>query len=209
MIRLALIEDDDTTLESLTYLLHEEGFHITGAYASAEEFLAQWEGELSRPHIVLLDLALPGMSGLEAIRAICDDAAAPEIIVLTVSDDRDSLFAALKAGATGYILKDAPLEMLKGAIEEVMDGGAPMSPRIARMVLDEFRSPAGCTFNLSQREQEVLQALVEGYTYDELARKLYIASGTVQAHLKRIYRKLNVHSRTEAVTKALRNRLVE
>lgn len=210
MIRLAIIEDDEAVLESLTYLLRQAAFHITGAYTSAEEFIAHWEQGMATPQIIFLDLELPGISGLEAIRRIRTDPDAPEIIVLTIFDDRKTLFTALKAGATGYILKDAPLETLKAAIQETMDGGAPMSPSIARMVLEEFRRPpCQAEFNLSEREEEVLRGLVEGYTYEELGRSLYIAPGTVQAHLKHIYRKLNVHSRTEAVTKALRSRLVD
>ncbi len=210
MIRLVIVEDDDTVRDSLSWLLPQEGYVVHDAFASAEEFLFEADRLMPQTDVILLDLELPGMSGIELTREIRNYEDPPEIIILTVFDDRDTLISAFKAGAGGYILKDSPIEDLTRAIGELSRGGAPMSPAIARRMLEEFRPRSGDDeVNLSAREKEVLQSLVHGYTYDEIAQKLFIASGTVQVHIRHIYRKLGVRSRTEAVTKALRKGLVD
>lgn len=208
-ISLALVEDDPAVRESLLILLRTSGFSLLGAFPTGEALLEAVQKNQLKPQIVLLDLELPGMHGLELLRTLRKREAPPEVVVLTVFDDRESLFSALKAGASGYILKDTPNDALCRAIEEVAVGGAPMSPAIARRVLQEFKSANDDLEPLSPREREVLQTLVKGYTYEEIGAQLFISAGTVQAHLKKIYRKLGVNSRSAAVAKALRNRLVD
>lgn len=197
--------------ESLAYLLAGSGFNVVCSYASPTEFLADYQNGVISVNLVLLDLELPEMGGIEVLRTLRKRPSPPEVLVLTVFDDRESLFSALKAGAGGYILKDTPLDTLCRALEEVADGGAPMSPAIARRVLQEFQKPTGDDEmdRLSAREKEVLQILVQGFTYDEIGEKLFISGGTVQVHLKKIYRKLGVRSRSAAVAKALRSHLVD
>lgn len=209
-IALMLIEDDETVRQNLGYLLELNGFKLSGSFVAAEHALAALEQAASSGSppvdIVLLDLDLPGMSGVDAIREMRRRALPVAIVVLTVFDDRDILFAALKAGASGYILKDTPLEDLCRGLLDVMRGGAPMSPAIARRVLQEFQQPAAEMDALTRRENEVLQLLIDGYRYEEIANRLSISSSTVLVHLRNIYRKLGVRSRSEAVVKALRTR---
>ncbi len=211
-IRACIVEDDFSVRESLVYLLSRRGFDIAGHYATAEALL-EAVGTFSPPcDIVLLDLDLPGMHGTDAIRRLRRLDNAPEVLVLTVFDDRETLLAALKAGASGYILKDAPFEDIVRWMNEVLDGGAPMSPAVARRVLREFQPEDSLgpdkerdpEVELSRRERDVLDLLIGGYTYDEIAGHLQISAGTVQVHIKHIYKKLGVHSRTEAVTKAIK-----
>jgi DNA-binding NarL/FixJ family response regulator len=207
-IQLLIVEDDETVRESLAYLLLASGFGVRGKFESAEALLSFLEENTVDDVIVLLDLELPGLSGVELLRSLRKREQTMEVVVLTVFDDRESLMAALKAGASGYILKDTPHDSLCRAVEEVANGGAPMSPAVARRILREFHTEDE-EQPLSPREREVLAMLVKGYTYEQIGEGLFISSGTVQVHLRNIYRKLGVKSRTAAVAKALRNRLVD
>lgn len=208
-ITLAIVEDDPAVRESLSILLRSSGIAVVGEFPTGEALLEAMQKTKLRPQIVLLDLELPGMHGVDLLKVLRKGAEPPEVVVLTVFDDRESLFSALQAGASGYILKDTPNDALCRAIEEVAAGGAPMSPAIARRVLQAFKSADDDLEPLSRRESEVLQTLVKGYTYEEIGAQLFISAGTVQAHLKKVYRKLGVNSRSAAVAKALRNRLVD
>jgi DNA-binding NarL/FixJ family response regulator len=186
------------------------GFAVVGRYGSIEE--AEGEVQRLRPDVLLLDLGLPGLSGIDGARRFHDAVPEMEILVLTVFTDSDHVYQALCAGASGYLLKDTPSAKLLEAIRDVHGGGAPMSPAIARRVLETYRSlrvssePADGS--LSLREREVLKWLAEGYSYYAAAGQLGISVDTVRAHIRKIYEKLHVHTRSEAVLKAMRRGLL-
>jgi DNA-binding NarL/FixJ family response regulator len=211
MIRVALFEDIKEIRELLTETIeNSEGLLMTGAYANANEALKVMKRD--RPDVVLMDIQMPGISGIEAVRTI--KASFPEIQILmqTVFEDNARIFAAICAGASGYILKDATPERYLDAIIEVAQGGAPMSPVIARKVLTMFQgqnaaSPKEEYHELSPTEQKVLGCLVRGLSYKLIADECKISISTVNFHLKNIYRKLHVNSATEAISKALRQQL--
>jgi DNA-binding NarL/FixJ family response regulator len=182
------------------------GFRCTGAYYSMETALR--EIPEAPPDIALIDIDLPGMSGIEGIR--CLRAEWPQVfpLVLTVHDDDDRVLDALCAGANGYLLKNTPPVRLLDCIRDAANGGAPMSPEVARRVIDVFRQirpPANAEYQLTPHESRILKLLVEGENYKTAAAKLDITVNTISYHVRRIYEKLQVHSRTEAVAKALRS----
>jgi len=163
------------------------------------------------PDIVLTDLGLPGMSGIDGIRILRERYPETPILALTIHDDDDRVFDALCAGASGYLLKNTPPARLLEALKEAVEGGAPMSPEVARRVVHlfrEFRPPERAAHGLTPQETELLRLLVEGHYYKTAADVMGISINTVSFHLKNIYAKLQVHSKTEAVAKALRERLV-
>lgn len=203
-IRVAIVEDDDVLREAILYFLRRsDGITTVGGYRTAEDALAKLPG--TQPDIVLMDLGLPGMSGIECLGQLRILMPEVHVVVLTVLDDDEKVFKSIMAGAHGYILKKTPHEKLVEAIREVYSGGAPMTPEIARRVLDFFarggrpldKSP------LSKREREILDYMVEGHTRREISDKLFISASTVKTHVKKIYEKLQVHSKTEAVIKAI------
>ena len=179
-------------------------------FARAEEAFAELE-RAPQPKVVLMDLGLPGISGLEAIETLKARAPDTAVLVLTVFEDEEKVFRAICAGASGYLLKNATLEEVIDAIRVVQAGGSPMTPRIARRVLEKFArlSPKPVEYNLSEREKETLGLLVQGLVKKEIAAALSISIHTVDMHLRRIYTKLHVNTGTAAVAKALRERLVE
>ena len=162
------------------------------------------------PEIILLDIGLPGMSGIEGIAPIHARSPSTQVLMLTVHKDSDNVFEALCAGASGYLLKPASPARIVEAIEDVRRGGAPMSPQIARKVLDMFTHLAvrPKDYGLSQREREVLHLLVDGLTQKRIAERLFLSEHTINTHIRNIYAKLHVHSRSGAVAKALRERLI-
>jgi DNA-binding NarL/FixJ family response regulator len=186
-----------------------QGFECAARYRSMEEAL----GAIGRiaPDIVLTDLGLPGMSGIDGIRILRERYPDRPILALTIHDDDDRVFDALCAGASGYLLKNTPPARLLEALKEAVEGGAPMSPEVARRVVQlfrEFRPPERAAHGLTPQEIELLRLLVEGHYYKTAADVMGISINTVSFHLKNIYAKLQVHSKTEAVAKALRERLV-
>lgn len=205
--RVAVVEDDRGTREGLRALLDAaEGTVCAGAYGSAEEAVAQFDGAADA---MLMDVHLPGLSGVEAVALLRARHPALPIVMWTVYDDADRVFDALKAGASGYLLKRTPPAELLEALEDVRRGGAPMSGPIARKVVQSFHAPpasAGVEAALSPREAEVLALLARGYRYREIADALCISPETVRSHLRRIYEKLHVRSRTEAVVRFLEGR---
>ncbi len=211
MIRVALFEDIKEIRELLSETIENcEGLLMTGAYANANDALKVMKRD--RPDVVLMDIQMSGISGIEAVRTI--KASFPEIQILmqTVFEDNARIFAAICAGASGYILKDASPERYLDAIIEVSQGGAPMSPVIARKVLTMFQgqntaAPKEEYHELSPTEQKVLGCLVRGLSYKLIADECKISISTVNFHLKNIYRKLHVNSATEAISKALRQQL--
>lgn len=205
-ITVSIVEDNEQLRETLARVINRaEGFRCLSQYATAEAALETLPKD--RPDVVLMDINLPGMNGVECVRQL--KLAAPQILVvmLTVYEDTENIFNALAAGAAGYLLKRTKTAELLEAIREVRRGGSPMTTHIARKVTQSFHkagpSPQA-TENLSQREQEVLDLLSHGHLYKEIADKLGISYETVHTYVRRIYEKLQVRTRTEAVAKFLR-----
>ena len=208
MIFVAIVEDVDDIRNGLALLVDgTEGFRCVGKYGSCEDALEGIADDA--PDVVLMDIGLPGMSGISGVRALKHRYPELEILMLTVHDDEERIFEAICAGAHGYILKKTPPSVILESVREVYEGGAPMSPGISRKVLEIFRSSRGKSaedFSLTEREVEILHHLVQGNGYKAIAAKLHITTHTVNFHVKNIYRKLHVHSKSEAVASALRNR---
>lgn len=205
-ITVAIVEDDRRVRESLAVLINgAENLRCVSTHASGEEALAA--APPKKPDVVLMDINLPGMSGIECVRKLKQQLPKTQILMLTMYEDDEKVFQSLVAGASGYLVKrTSPAELLK-AIEEVHSGASPMSGKIARSVVEYFhklQSAAPAEEYLSRREQEILNLLAQGYRYKEIAGALSISFETVRSHLKNIYDKLHVHSRTEAVVKYLR-----
>lgn len=202
-ITIALVEDDRKVREGIKALIGgTPGFNCIAAYSNAEEALKKLLDQ--PPDVVLMDINLPGMSGIECVKILKERQPDLQIIMLTVYEDDEQIFQSLAAGATGYILKKIPPVKLLEAIEEVYRGGSPMSSQIARRVVEVFQHKdvsAQNTGELSQRENEILSYLAKGYRYKEIADLLCISIDTVRTHIRNIYEKLHVHSRTEAVLK--------
>jgi DNA-binding NarL/FixJ family response regulator len=203
MIRVALVEDDPQVREGLESLLDSSsGFRCVAACASAEEALQRLPA-LS-PDVVLMDIQLPGMSGIECIRRLKQEKPQLQISMLTVFEDHDRIFQSLAAGASGYLLKQTPSGKLLEAVAELHQGGSPMSAQIARRVVETFQRPPRTETGaetLTPRETEIIRLLAKGYLYKEIADQLGLSVETVRTHLHRIYDKLHVHTRTEAVMK--------
>src|SRR5271154_570803 len=205
-ITVSIVEDNDKLRETLVRVLNRaDGFSCVSQYANAEDALKDLPQ--AKPDVVLMDINLPGMNGVECVRKLKQ--IAPEIaaVMLTAYEDTENIFNALAAGATGYLLKRAPRAELLDAIREVRRGGSPMTTHIARKVVQSFQktSPAEQTGEaLSTREQEVLDHLSQGFLYKEIAEKMGISYETVHTYIRRIYEKLQVRTRTEAVAKFLR-----
>jgi len=203
MIKVAIVEDNDqfrTALE--TIVSQEKDITLTGSYTSAEKALSALEQ--SSPDIAIIDISLPGMRGTELIVRLKDKLPHTQFMVCTIHDDNDTIFEALKSGASGYILKDpvTAKEIVK-AIHDLYNGGSPMSPFIARKVIGTFQKPMINDANslLSQREKEVLELVAKGLLYKEIAQRLTISTETVKKHLKNIYQKLHVQNKVEALNK--------
>jgi DNA-binding NarL/FixJ family response regulator len=203
MINVAIVEDEDEVREGLAVLINgSEGFRCIQTYSSAESALP--EILKNKPDVVLMDINLPGMSGIECISKLKASRPDLPIMVLTVYDDDEKIFESLRAGASGYLLKKTPPTKLLEAILELHNGGSPMSSSIARKVVEAFQRMGPSseeTQNLSKREQEILSFLAKGYRYKEIADTLFISIETVRTHLRNIYEKLHVRSRSEAVLK--------
>ncbi len=200
----ALVEDDRQTRESLGTLLRgESGFECLGAFGSAEEALAT---ATPAPDVMIVDINLPGMSGIEYVSRLKAKNPAVRVLMLTTYEERDAVFAALRAGADGYLVKRHMAGDLIRAIEDVKMGGSPMSAQIARKVIDHFRQSPPLAPELEQltgREHDILALLANGYLYKEIGNRLSISFDTVRTHVRNIYAKLHVQSRTEATLKYL------
>ncbi len=207
-VRLVIFEDNHALRASLkTVLDGEEGYTVVGDFGDCTN-AAQIAMELE-PDIVIMDIDMPGINGIEGLRAIKEARPSTSIIMHTVFEDEDKLFASLCAGANGYLLKNASYAHLLQALEELQQGGAPMTPLIARKVMQSFqRPPTRNAYDLSARELEVLQNLVKGYSYKMIASALFISLATVQSHIRNIYAKLHVNCGREAVVVALRDKIV-
>jgi RNA polymerase sigma factor (sigma-70 family) len=204
VITLALIEDDHQYRTVLAALARHSGrYRVISTFETAE---AAMQALPNRPtEVAIVDIGLPGRSGIEAVAHFHERCPAMRCVVLTASETTDSLFAALEAGACGYLLKtESPARILAG-LDDLVAGGSPLSPQVARHVVASFRraKPARAEQRITEREKQIMDALARGYTYKEIGKKLGISAATVKNHLYRIYEKLEVRSRTEAVVKWL------
>ena len=210
-VRIVIYEDNINLRESLVNLLALTGeYDVVASYpqcSGVDEQIKEF-----KPDVVLMDIDMPGMNGIEAVKRIRLFDSAVQIIMLTVFDDNTHVFEAMYAGANGYLLKKYVSDKLIHAIREVLDGGAPMSPSIARMVINNMQQPvqsaAENDYQLTNREKEALQLLSKGNSFKMIAAELGISIDTVRTHIKRIYDKLHVRSQIEAVSKAINEKLV-
>jgi DNA-binding NarL/FixJ family response regulator len=209
LINVWLVEDNETFRNAVARALTRVPFlKCSHRYPNAEEALdALAEGIV--PDVMLLDVELPGINGVEAVKRVKSLSPATRIIMLTVVDSHNKIFSAICAGASGYLLKTSPAEKIVEAIKEVHGGGAPMTPQVARSVLDMFSRLSGPQedYGLTEREQKILELMVSGLIKKEIADQLSISYHTVDSHLRNIYTKLHVHTRTGAVARALKERL--
>lgn len=209
-IDVGIVEDDPSIRESVASLINTaSGFSCKQIFDSVESALEN----IVEPHpdVLLMDINLGGMSGIEGVRRMKNIFPGMHILMLTVFEENDKIFQSLCAGASGYLLKRTPPAKLLEAITEVHNGGAPMTASVARKVLNLFTTVAPPTLpevNLTARESEILQHLVSGSSYKKISKDLFISFDTVNSHIKKIYEKLQVHSKSQAVAKALRDRLV-
>lgn len=209
-LKLAIVEDHRATLNYLAALFHgTEGIEVVGAYATGREAVDGLRRTL--PTVALVDLGLPDMSGLEVIRSIKEYFPLVEIVVLTMHEDREHLLAALRAGASGYLLKGSSAIDILAAVRTAAAGGSPLSARVARSVVEEVRQgkPPAAGPTLTARERDVLRRLATGLSEKELAVELALSPHTVHTHVGKVYRKLQARSRTEAVLKARERGLLE
>ncbi|MBN2012529.1 response regulator transcription factor [candidate division KSB1 bacterium] len=205
MITVSIIEDDQDIRESLALLINgTPGYMCIHSFRDCETGIPSIFND--PPDVVLMDIGLPGMSGIDGIRKLKEKLQNIDILMLTVHGDSSIVFEALCAGACGYLIKDTQPGRLLDAIKEVHNGGAPMSSQIARMVVNSFKTKEHT--DLTQRETQVLSQLCKGKSYRMIAEALFISEETVKRHIKNIYKKLEVKSKSEAVAKALKERLV-
>jgi DNA-binding NarL/FixJ family response regulator len=210
VIRVAVIEDVHDIREGLKFLINNtDGFRCTGAFRTLEDALQALHVE--QPDVALVDIGLPGMSGIEGVRLLKQRYPALVSLILTVYDDDARIFEALCAGACGYLLKKTSPARLLESVREALAGGAPMSPEVARRVIAlfaEVRPPERADYHLTPHETRLLRLLVDGHSYKTAASRLGVTVHTVSFHLRQIYEKLQVHSKSEAVAKALRDRIL-
>jgi len=209
-IKVVIIEDRREIRESLAMLIGgTPGFNCIATYRSMEDALARIGANL--PDVVLSDIGLPGMSGIEGIRILKEKYPDLLFIMLSIYDDDERIFDALCAGACGYLLKKTPPVRLLESLREAVEGGSPISPEVARRVITLFRDvrpPERVEYDLTPHEKRLLKMIVEGHNYKTAALELGVSINTISFHMRHIYEKLQVHSKSEAVAKALRDRLV-
>ena len=209
-LKVGIVEDQPKIREGLRALIDgTDGYRCVGSFGSMEEALAKVDYEL--PDVLLVDIGLPGMSGIEGTRRLKDRHPTLAVLMLTVYDDDRRIFDAMCAGAYGYLLKKTPPVRLLESLKEVVGGGAPMSPEVARRVVAlfrEIRPPEHADYQLTAHEIRILALLVEGHNYKTAAGELGVSINTIRFHMRSIYDKLQVHSKSEAVSKALRSRIV-
>lgn len=208
-IKVAIVEDHTEYRESISFILQStEGFSCTGKFSSVNDALKN----PTKTDVILLDINLPQISGIDGISMLKEKYPDASIIMLTVYDDDENIFRAITAGADGYILKkSSPIRILQ-AIEDVAQGGSPMSPSVAKQALNLFKSYAPAKLHedvLSSRENEILSLIVDGLSNDEISSKLFISLQTVRNHIRHIYEKLHVHSKAQAVAKAIKGHITK
>jgi DNA-binding NarL/FixJ family response regulator len=211
MIHLLIYEDNAVLRDGLAMLLNgTEGFRVLATYRNCKNVEAEVQEQ--KPDVVIMDIDMPGCDGIEGVRRIRQQDEQVKILMLTVFDDNKNIFEALKAGANGYMLKKTPPSRLLEAIQDVHQGGAPMTSSVASQVLQMFAKQnlqvKTVENNLSDREKEVLQLITNGYSYKMIAAEMFISVDTVRSHIKNIYEKLHVNSKSEAVAKAFRDKIL-
>ena len=210
MIKVLLYEDNPQLREGLTMLISgSDGFEVVAAFKNCNNVVE--EVDAYRPDVILMDIDMPGINGIEGLKRLRENNRDVKVLMLTVFDDNKNVFQAISNGANGYILKKTPPSKLLEYISEAQSGGAPMTASIATQVLKMFSSmnnEKGEDYNLSDREKQVLQLLVEGYSYKMIAGEMFISIDTVRSHIKKIYEKLHVNSKSEAVAKAFKDKIV-
>jgi len=203
--RVLIVEDDQEIRNSFTLIVNSsQKFTVVNAYGKCEDAIDNLSRD--KAEIILMDIELPGMNGIQGTKIIKDKAPHTDIVMVSVYEDSELVFEALKAGASGYITKSANYMELLGALEEIIRGGAPMSSKIARMVIDNFHVNPNSP--LTKRETEILQLISEGKTYTQISEELFISKETAKTHIKNIYSKLQVNSKSEAIAKATQERLI-
>jgi len=203
--RVMIVEDDQEIRNSFSLIVNSsQRFMVVGAYGNCEDAIASLNHD--KPEIVLMDIELPGINGIKGTQSIKDKMPNVEVVMVTVYEDSELVFEALKAGASGYITKSANYMELLGALDEIIRGGAPMSSRIARMVIDNYHINPNSP--LTKRETTILQLISEGKTYTQISEELFISKETAKTHIKNIYSKLQVNSKSEAIAKANEEKLI-
>ena len=210
-IRVCIFEDNTQLRESLFNLVDaSDGFVCVGEFANCEDVTSKVSSV--KPDVILMDIELPGISGIDAVRTVKEKFPQIKILMETIFEDDEKIFQSICNGAEGYILKNTPPEEMLDAIKEIHEGGAPMTPAIALKVMRMFKQNLSVdkddSFNLSSREKEILKCLVEGMSYKMIADNCFISVDTVHGHIKNIYKKLQVHSKSEAVVKAIKGKIV-
>lgn len=206
-VSILLYEDNDSLRESIASMLFlSDRYRVSGSFSNVLDVTGQLK--TFQPDAILMDIDMPGMTGIEAVKKIRATGSAVPVIMLTVFDDNRNVFDAICAGASGYLLKKHISARLFEALDEVLAGGAPMSPSIARMVIGSMQPATPNAYQLTPREKDVLSSLSRGNSYKLIAAEFDISVDTVRTHLKKVYEKLHVHSQTEAVSKAINERLV-
>jgi DNA-binding NarL/FixJ family response regulator len=206
-----IIEDNELLRDSLKEAINKSSsINCSNAFGSGEAALEFIESEELVPDIILLDIGLPGMSGIELIPELKKLSPSSKIIIITIHDDDENVFNAICAGASGYLLKDLSSDSIVNSISEVMSGGAPMNSHIAKKVLNMFRDQnlRSDGYDLSEREKEILGLLVDGLSKKQIAEKIFLSHHTVDSHIRNIYAKLEVHSRSSAISKAIKEKLL-
>jgi len=203
--RVVIVEDNDAVREGFSLIINSVSkYYVVNAYDNAEDAIKNLKKD--KPEIILMDLELPGMNGIDAIAVIKKMNSNIDMIVNTIYENSELVFQALCAGAAGYITKNTSHSELLNAIDEVINGGAPMSSKIAKMVVSSFQKNPNSP--LSNRETEVLELLSQGKSYSMIAQELFITKETAKSHIKNIYSKLQVNSKSEAIAKATKEKLI-
>lgn len=210
-ISVAIVEDNKDLRVGTTYVLKASpALEVVGSYESAEELLDSFEE--TKPDVVLMDIELPGISGIEATAKLKADHPNVQIVILSVFEDDENVFQAICSGACGYISKPVMPNRVLDIVEQAFAGSSPMSPHIARKVLEMFKKhlpPPKADYNLTPREIEVLDMLIQGFDNKMIAEKMFLSTYTIRAHIRNIYDKLHVHSKSQAVAKALKERITQ
>jgi len=210
-IEIIIIEDNTLFRKTLTDFINlSNEMNCSYNFISCEDAISVMEQEALDPDIILLDIGLPGMTGIEGIVHLKNVSPSSKVIILTIRDDDESIFKAICSGASGYLLKDSTSDKILEAVREVLNGGAPMNSSIAARVLKMFKdfAPGQGDYSLTKREKEILKLLVDGLSKNNIAEKLFLSYHTVDAHIRKIYEKLEVHSASSAVAKALKENLI-
>ena len=204
-VSVVIIEDDETIRKGFTYLINNsENYKVVNAYSSVESALTKLSGDA--PDVILLDIELPGIKGVDAIPKIKQLLPKTYILMLTVYENEDNVFNALSKGASGYLVKSDSAEKIMDAIQEVVNGGAPMSMNVAKIVIKSFHKNQNTP--LTKRETEILEQVANGKSRSKIAKEMFIDLETVKSHIKHIYTKLNVHSREDAIKEAKNNKYI-